>query len=396
MRKIGFWIFAVVLTLAMASAVCFADTTDDLFAAIKAKDIGRVTALLDGGVSANAMAESILGVKNISPLSYAVTWDATEIAVLLIDRGADVNFKDPISEEAVITMAAQRGNTEVVRALVAKGADTNVMDKYLDTTPMTIAAEFGHTETVKLLLNHGVPVDQLTANGSTALHEAAGTAETALVRLLLDRHADVNHANKLGRTPLFSAACSGCSAENARLLLNRGAVVNHKDNNGDTALFFAACSGCKPEIAQLLLARGAHVNLLNNKEKTAFWVAQANANQEVITVLVKAGANGGKMPAATASGLNAADMQFLAEQCKIEQADIDVIPKLDEKTKQFLLGRIALRDCSLFNRFVASRNYFRACKPNAALPMPPAGWDASYLTQEESKSWQKILDDAPW
>ena len=205
--------FATVLALAMASVVCFADTTDDLFAAIKAKDIGRVTSLLNLGVNVNAMAESILGVKNISPLSYAVTWDATEIAVLLIDRGADVNFKDPLSDEAVITMAAQRGNTEVVRALVAKGADTNVMDKYLDTTPMTIAAEFGHTETVKLLLDHGVPVDQLTANGSTALHEAAGTAETALVRLLLDRHADVNHANQLGRTPLFSAACSGCSAE---------------------------------------------------------------------------------------------------------------------------------------------------------------------------------------
>jgi len=396
MRKTGFWIFAATVALAMASAVCWADTTDDLFAAIKAKDIGRVTALLDGGVSVNVMAESILGVKNISPLSYAVTWDATDIAVLLIDRGADVNFKDPMSEEAVITMAAQRGNTEVVRALVAKGADVNVMDKYLDTTPMTIAAEFGHTETVKLLLDHGVPVDQLTANGSTALHKAAGTGETALVRLLLDRHADVNHANKNGRTPLFAAACSGCSAENARLLLNRGAVVNHKDNYGNTALFFAPCSGCKPEIAQLLLARGAHVNLQNNEGKTAFWVAQANANQAVLEVLVKAGANGGKMPATVASGLNAVDKKLLVEQCKIEAQDVDVILKLDEKTKQFLLSRVALRNCSLFNGFIASRKYFRDCKPNSALPIPPAGWDASFLTDDEVKAWQKILDDAPW
>lgn len=396
MRKIGFSALVALLVLAVASVVCFADTTDDLFAAIKAKDINRVRTLLDAGVNVNAMAENILGIKNISPLSYAVNEGDTEIAVLLIDRGADVNFKDPMSDEAVITMAAQRGNTEIVRALVAKGADTNVMDKYLDTTPMTIAAEFGHTETVKLLLDHGVPVDQLTADGSTALHEAARTAETALVRLLLDRHADVNHANKLGRTPLYSAACSGCSAENARLLLNRGAVVNHKDNNGETPLFFAACSGCKPEIVQLLLARGAHVNLLNNKGKTAFWVAQANANQGVIAVLVKAGANGGKMPAAVASGLAAADTKFLTEQCNVGQADIDVIPKLDEKTKQFLLSRIALRDCALLNSFTASRNYFRQLKPNVALPMPPAGWDSHYLTEEEFKQYEKILDDAPW
>ncbi len=71
------------------------------------------------------------------------------------------------------------------------------------------------------------------------------------------------------------------------------------------------------------------MNLLNNKGKTAFWVSlRLTPIKPSLKCCVKAGANGGKMPAATASGLNAADTQSLAEQCKIEQADIDVIPKL--------------------------------------------------------------------
>jgi hypothetical protein len=31
-----------------------------------------------------------------------------------------------------------------------------------------------------------------------------------------------------------------------------------------------------------------------------------------------------------------------------------------------------------------------------ALPTPPADWDISYLTDEEIKQYEKILDKEPW
>ena len=79
MRKLVFSALVALLVFAVASVVCFADANDDLFAAIKAKDIGRVRTLLATGANVNALAKNILGVGNISPLSYAVSEGDTEI-----------------------------------------------------------------------------------------------------------------------------------------------------------------------------------------------------------------------------------------------------------------------------------------------------------------------------
>ncbi|MFZ1980358.1 MAG: ankyrin repeat domain-containing protein, partial [Smithella sp.] len=218
-------------------------------------------------------------------------------------------------------------------------------------------------EVVSLLLDHGASVDQQNEDGVSALQCAASTTKSEMVKLLLDRMADVNHRDKNGRTPLFDAACSKCPPENARLLLAKGADINATDNKG----------------------------------KTAFYYAKANANQGVMEVLVKAGANGGKMPEAPPAKLTAADKQFLTSECKIEPSDIDVIPRLAAKTQQQLLSRIAMRNCTLLNSFKAVRNYYNSLKPKEALKMPPGDWVYAdmYLTEEEFNRYVKIMQEAP-
>ena len=286
----------------------------------------------------------------------------TALVSLLILVSASAVCHADVNED--LFMAAQRGDVEKVRLLLDKGADINYKDAMvLGHTPMTIAAAWGRTEVVKLLLNHGAQVDQQNSDGVTTLQCAASTSEIEMVKLLLDRQADVNHRDKYGRSPLFDAACQKCPPENARLLLAGGADVNARDNKG----------------------------------KTAFYYAQANANQGVMEVLVKAGANGGKMPAALPSGLTAADKQFLAGECKIEQPDIDVIPKLEVKTQQMLQSRIAMRNCTLLKSFIAVRNYYHQLKPKERLKMPPADWVNAdiYLTDDEFNQYVKIMHEAP-
>lgn len=283
------------------------------------------------------------------------------VALLILAVSGVVCFAD-VNED--MFMAAQRGDVEKVRALLEKGADINYKDAMvLGHTPMTIAAAWGHTEVVSLLLDHGASVDQQNEDGVSALQCAASTAKSEMVKLLLDRKADVNHRDKNGRTPLFDAACSKCPPENARLLIAKGADINATDNKG----------------------------------KTAFYYAQANANQGVMDVLVKAGANGGKMPEAPPAKLTAADKQFLTSECKIGPSDIDAIPRLAAKTQQQLLSRIAMRNCTLLNSFKAVRNYYNSLKPKEALKMPPADWgDADmYLTEEEFNRYVKIMQEAP-
>jgi|SRR5208283_892360 ankyrin repeat protein len=284
------------------------------------------------------------------------------VPLLILAVSGVVCFAD-INED--MFMAAQRGDVKTVRLLLEKGADINYKHAMvLGHTPMTIAAAWGHIEVVSLLLDHGASVDQQNEDGVSTLQCAASTAKSEMVKLLLDRKADVNHRDKNGRTPLFDAACSKCPPENARLLLAKGADINATDNKG----------------------------------KTAFYYAQANANQGVMEALVKAGANAGKMPEAPPAKLTAADKEFLTSECKIELSDIDAIPKLDTKTQQQLLSRIAMRNCTLLNSFKAVRNYYNSLKPKEALKMPPGDWVYAdiYLTEEEFNRYVKIMHEAPF
>jgi ankyrin repeat protein len=395
MRKTGFFTLVPLLILVVASVACFAGANDDLFAAIKARDIGRVRKLLASGANVNAPAQNFPAAAYLSPLAYAVREGDTEIARLLLDKGADVNFTHPMFGSTPLIEAAKQGNVEMVGLLLAKGAEISAQDNNLSNTALTFAASFGHTGTVKLLLDHGVPVDEQNGEGATALQLAASTDHSELVRLLLDRGADLNHKDIYWQTALFYAACRDCQLENARLLLDRGTNVNQRDFSGRTPLFDAACADCNPRIARLLLARGADVNAQNSQGRTAFYYARLNANRGVIAVLVKAGANGGKMPALPHTRLKPEDIQFLADQCKIEQPDIDVIPRLNIKTRKMLMAEIAMQDCELLVPFTISRGYYRQIIEKAPMPSP-RGWDPiAYLTGEEIMQYQKITGLAP-
>ncbi len=391
MKKTGFSLLAAISILMAASAGCRADSTQDLFKAIDNKDLSAAQAALDAGANVNALAENLLKIANISPLSYAVDHDATDIVKLLLGHGANVNFTAPLDGSTPLTVAAERGDVEICRMLLEKGATVEVFDGMMEYSPLIWAAETGHEDEVTLLLNHDAAVDAQNKNGVTAL-QVAGNAASA--QLLLDHGANVNAQDDQGVTALDHTAASNDTAR-LNLLLDRKAGVNLADKNGWTALFYATGSAAA-ENTQILLAHGAKLNAIDDKGKTAFYYAQAHANDGVIKALVQAGANGGKMPAPVAATLTAVDRSYLEDTCHIQAGDIDAIPQLNKDTLKFLLARIALRDCSLLKGFVNSRNYFRSLRPNAALPMPPAGWDASYLTSDESKQFQNILDNAPW
>jgi ankyrin repeat protein len=105
------------------------------------------------------------------------------------------------------------------------------------------AAGRGDTETAKRLLDEDP--DSIHARNeldNEPLHEASWAKQPAMVRLLLDRGADVNAVGDSGRTPLHFAVWDGGTGavEIVEMLVQAGADVNAQDERlQENALGFA-------------------------------------------------------------------------------------------------------------------------------------------------------------
>ncbi|NRA56957.1 MAG: ankyrin repeat domain-containing protein [Phycisphaerales bacterium] len=104
--------------------------------------------------------------------------------------------------------------------------------------------------------NLGLPdVNVKMVRREVAFLEAASSGHTEIVRLMLDRGADIELANEWGRTALTFSAQND-RLDTTALLIERGANVMATDEKGFAPLIWAAMSG-SPEMVALLLDAGA-------------------------------------------------------------------------------------------------------------------------------------------
>ena len=270
-------------------------------------DIARL--LIDKGADVNAKADylltpydvNVLGVKaddmvkdGLTPLHRAVMEEATEVAAVLIDAGANVNASS-ITGWTVLHAVAVDGQTEIARLLINNGADVNVKIKRdpgkIEFTPLHCAADGGRLEIAKLLLGNGADINAKDAAGQTPLHVAMWGEErkffAGLVKLMIDNGADVNARDRNGRTPLHDATVRDSRA--VKLLLDSGADVNNKDEDGCTPLHRAAFGGCTG-VARLLIDKGADVNARDKDNRTPLHEVVDGGHTEVAEALIDKGA----------------------------------------------------------------------------------------------------------
>jgi ankyrin repeat protein len=91
-----------------------------LHLAVYARNEAAARALLDAGADPNALATASFA--RVTPLGTAAAFGANEIAVLLLDRGADV---DATADHGFTPLhaAASNGNAALVELLLARGAN---------------------------------------------------------------------------------------------------------------------------------------------------------------------------------------------------------------------------------------------------------------------------------
>jgi ankyrin repeat protein len=108
-------------------------------------------------------------------------------------------------------------------------------------TPLEIAVEFGDMEMVRVLLESGATVGK-PAYQEMPLYIAAGHNNLDMCRLLLDGRAEVNSRDENERTALHAAARIG-RLSIVKLLVERGADVSLTDYYGRNASDLARSEG---------------------------------------------------------------------------------------------------------------------------------------------------------
>ncbi|MGE0009934.1 MAG: ankyrin repeat domain-containing protein [Candidatus Babeliales bacterium] len=171
---------------------------------------------------------------------------------------SDIVNKQQLDREL---LAAVRSDfAEEVRALLERGADIECRDVLSDCTPLHIAAENGHTKTVKELLSKGAYLEALDAQESaTPLHKAVAKGHIETISELLAAGARTEARDILFRTPL-QLAVLGDDAESVTLLLSHGADKEARQAGGITSLHSAVRRNHKGVLKALLDAgadRGA-------------------------------------------------------------------------------------------------------------------------------------------
>jgi ankyrin repeat protein len=182
--------------------------------------------------------DTINGRCDVFPLRFAVSHNHREIAVALLNAGADVNARDPHGN-----MLQAADNVEMVDLLIENGADVNAMG-YESGNAVILASYKAQAEKLERLIAHGADVNQPAGNdGRTALHVAAGWGykgdnSLAVIRVLLKNGADINARDKNDQTPLHWAV-QHANRDAIELLVQNRAERSTRDSEGKTPLDYS-------------------------------------------------------------------------------------------------------------------------------------------------------------
>uniref|UniRef100_A0A8B9CLQ1 Ankyrin 2 n=1 Tax=Anser brachyrhynchus TaxID=132585 RepID=A0A8B9CLQ1_9AVES len=271
-------------------------------------NVNVATLLLNRGAAVDFTARN-----GITPLHVASKRGNTNMVKLLLDRGGQIDAKtrDGLTP---LHCAARSGHDQVVELLLERGAPLLARTKN-GLSPLHMAAQGDHVECVKHLLQHKAPVDDVTLDYLTALHVAAHCGHYRVTKLLLDKRANPNARALNGFTPLnipslspfllpfflfpplpyrgetaLHMAARAGQVEVVRCLLRNGALVDARAREEQTPLHIASRLG-KTEIVQLLLQHMAHPDAATTNGYTPLHISAREGQVDVASVLLEAGAS---------------------------------------------------------------------------------------------------------
>ena len=180
------------------------------------------------------------------------------------------NFPEVSARELAI--AAATGKHGDIRKLVEDGVDVDSVGRD-GQTPLVIAVKFNQPESVAALLDLGaIPDHRVGSRRDSPVQSAADLADTAILKILLDRGANPDFGDEWRSAPIVSQADHG-DLEAIRLLVEAGADVDSRGLNDDTAMISAA-RRAHYDVVLYLLEHGADPTLTNRSDDSLIHIIE--------------------------------------------------------------------------------------------------------------------------
>ena len=224
----------------------------------------------------------------VTPLMKAIEWEKIEIAELLLKCGANVSVEHPKTGRPLLHKAAARNQTKMLELLLAHGADINQLTPQ-GSTALHLAATFGSEDAIALLCSNNCNVNIQNVVGLTPLAAAIQSKKFAGALMLLKYNPDVNKCDSKQRSPLY-AATDFHAIEVVQRLLKLGAKSDIPDINGLTPIQMACQRGYN-EILKLMVEADPHVLEVQTKMEEPLIFVAIVTSSSTLQILLQAGAN---------------------------------------------------------------------------------------------------------
>ncbi|XP_016115215.1 ankyrin repeat and SAM domain-containing protein 6 isoform X2 [Sinocyclocheilus grahami] len=279
-----------------------------------------------------------------TPLMQAARSGHLNVAHILLENSAEINGRNRMGA-SVLSMAARGGHAHVVKLLLESSAFVDDFDHlavaegngnnsvhgdsgktFLEITALLAAAQHGHEAVVRLLLDWGAEVNFCQkSSGWSALMLAAAGGAVSVTQQLVERGADADHLNVLGKTAfelalqlqhrdvknyldsittvrpqpddekkrpdVFHALKLGNAQLVKEIVEEDASQVNVSNADGASPLMMAAVSG-QLEVVQLLVEKHADMDRQDSVHGwTALMQATYHGNKDVVKFLLNQGAD---------------------------------------------------------------------------------------------------------
>ena len=306
-----------------------------------------------------------------------------------------------INAEDVYRFAANRDVVNLSIALKQANNNTEWYRNYepgirkfylVGTTAMHIAAFRGYIDVLRMLLDRGADIDSQTTFGASVLHCAMRGNHHKTFKFLLSRGANIETTDHNAFTALHVAAFKGCMRW-IFLLCDKGANLQARDNVGGSPLHIAAKRG-KIKCIGVLQERGADIERKDDHGRSPILVASRQGMSASIKVLLDMGADidsrdlNGRTALLTGARRGKSDSVrvLLDRGAHIDENKIEKLNAVEQQCcKKMILNEIQHRlRRTVFNSYIDhhieyqpyKRQIYLKCYPTGDLRVaePPIGW----------------------